>query len=66
MVQIILDLEKCMGCGSCIEICPANIYLMNPKTNKPRIDNPDNCFGCKACEILCDINAISVNILIEI
>ena len=64
MVEIVINLELCVGCGSCINKCPAAIYSLDELSNKPEINDLDNCLECKACEIQCKTSAISVNILI--
>ena len=44
---------KCVGCGACVQQCPANAITLNPLT----IDR-DKCIGCGKCVGLCPIDAI--------
>jgi heterodisulfide reductase subunit A len=64
----VVDEKQCIGCGTCIEICPFNapqlidvevkaeeiVYL----AKKSRI-NPAMCKGCGSCAASCPVGAIS-------
>ncbi len=60
MPRIIVDLEKCNGCGTCVDACPVSVYELDEETKKTNVVNPDECLDCKACEIQCDSEAIQV------
>ena len=32
-IEIVIDEEKCVGCGTCVEVCPVNL-LQIKKVNK--------------------------------
>ncbi|MHA1269232.1 MAG: 4Fe-4S dicluster domain-containing protein [Candidatus Helarchaeota archaeon] len=64
MVKINIDFEKCVGCGLCVNACPASIYYLTPESDKIQINNTENCLECKACEIQCQKGAIYINTLI--
>lgn len=53
-----LDSKKCIGCGTCIEVCPHNVF--NLKSGKVEIINRDSCMECGACAKNCAFNAIYV------
>jgi len=44
---------KCVGCGACVQQCPANALTLNPLA----IDR-DKCIGCGKCVGLCPLDAI--------
>ena len=47
--------SKCTGCGTCVEVCPAEaIKLVNDKSE---IDQ-DECLECGACQSECVNGAI--------
>ena len=51
-----IDLEKCNGCGDCIELCPAGtVSLVNGKAT---IVKPEDCDYCTDCEAICPSEAI--------
>ncbi|MGB2986375.1 MAG: 4Fe-4S dicluster domain-containing protein [Phycisphaerae bacterium] len=52
----VVDVEKCTGCGDCVECCPTeSIKLENEKA----VVN-DDCIDCGACVDECPNEAISV------
>jgi len=57
--KIKVDLEKCVGCGTCIETCPFN--LRKVVDGKSFVD-PNRCLGCGRCITVCPNGAISVDI----
>ena len=53
----VVDLDKCTGCGTCVDSCPTNaIKLENDKAVIP----PDDCVECGACVDTCPTGAITV------
>jgi len=53
----IIDLERCTGCGQCVEICAFDALKL--KRNKPVL-NQFFCEGCGACEVICPVKAITM------
>ena len=51
-----VDPEKCVGCGSCANICAHNGPMMQ-RNGKMRIDWV-NCMGCGRCVDVCPVGAI--------
>jgi len=60
MPRIIVDFEKCTGCGTCVDACPVSVYELDEETKKTKIVNPNECLDCKACEIQCEAEAIQI------
>jgi NAD-dependent dihydropyrimidine dehydrogenase PreA subunit len=59
MYRIIIDREKCEGCGECVDACPAGILGM--VDNKADVvGDPDDCLGCEACVAVCPSEACVV------
>jgi len=58
MPKPIIDYKKCTSCGSCIEVCPVQVFEKEDK--KTVVKKPDECIGCRACEAQCPKQAISV------
>lgn len=51
-----IDLEKCNGCGDCIELCPCGIVtLVNGKATIVKLEG---CDYCTECEAFCPSGAI--------
>ena len=58
MVKIIVDNEKCTGCGSCVETCPVEVFEIKDEKSVPV--NVEECLVCRACEAQCPESAIQV------
>lgn len=58
LVKINVNLDKCTGCGTCVDVCPAEVYeLKDGKSSPVKVDE---CLVCRACETQCPENAIEV------
>lgn len=59
-MDVIVDEEKCIGCGRCQEICPA-VFHLNEALGKAEVIDPEACefVGCcEAAEENCPVEAI--------
>ena len=54
-----LTLDKCIGCGNCVLVCPHRIFGL--REQKVEILDPDACMECGACAKNCPTGAIYVN-----
>ena len=54
--MIVINKNKCVGCGKCAEICPGN--LLQIKNRRAEIRDVRDCWGCTACVKICPKNAI--------
>ena len=55
-MAVVVDVEKCTGCGDCVENCPTeSIKLEN---DKAVVD--DDCIECGVCIDECPNDAISM------
>ena len=50
--QAVIDVEKCITCGKCVELCRFNAI------NDYQVD-PIHCEGCKVCVVNCPVEAIN-------
>jgi ferredoxin len=58
VVTLKLDEEKCIGCGTCLFVCPRAV--LSPANGKIEIVNLDACMECGACSRNCPVEALSV------
>ena len=58
MYEIIVDNEKCIGCGECVDICPMEVYELQDEKSVPV--NSEECVGCESCIEVCEQEAITV------
>lgn len=49
--------EKCIGCGACMKICPANAIGLK---KKKAILVKERCIGCGECTVVCRTGAIEI------
>lgn len=55
-----VNVEKCLGCGSCSEWCPAGAITVSGESPGAFIDR-EKCLGCGECTITCRSGAIEVD-----
>jgi len=58
MARILVDNEKCTGCGTCVDVCPVGVFEINNEKSVPV--KTDECLVCRACEVQCPQSAIQV------
>jgi NAD-dependent dihydropyrimidine dehydrogenase PreA subunit len=58
LVKIKINLEKCTGCGTCVDVCPVGVYEL--QDGKSSAVNADECIACRVCETECPENAIEI------
>lgn len=58
----IIDEEKCINCGLCVERCPEDIIGWLEEKKTPKIYYPDECWHCAVCVVDCPQNAIKLYI----
>jgi NAD-dependent dihydropyrimidine dehydrogenase PreA subunit len=51
--------DKCTGCGRCVEVCPQGVFVMQDK--RAKVTDRDLCMECGACARNCDSGALSVD-----
>ena len=53
-----VDIEKCGGCRTCVDICPVEVYELQDNKSVPV--NADDCIGCESCVEECKKGAITI------
>jgi len=56
--HIVVEKDKCTGCGECAENCPGEVYEIVDSKAVPV--NIEECHGCHTCEEVCPEIAITV------
>lgn len=65
MPKIEVDVERCKGCGYCVEACPQDILELAERFNSMgyhpvECADCSKCTGCTFCAIMCPDLAITV------
>jgi NAD-dependent dihydropyrimidine dehydrogenase PreA subunit len=58
MVKILVDNDKCTGCGTCVDVCPVSVYEIRDEKAVPV--KTYGCLLCRACEVQCPERAIQI------
>ena len=58
MKEIIIDDELCIGCSSCVDMCPADEPVLQIVDEKAVVIGIENCTDCYACGVNCEYEAI--------
>lgn len=68
--ELILDREKCTGCGTCSRVCPKEAISRGPiaatrrfpKTEDiiPEVYDPEKCVFCGTCVFMCPFGALTL------
>lgn len=55
----VIEIEDCVGCGSCVEICP-QVFVLNESLEKAQVINPSGCTEEKINEVIetCPVSCI--------
>ena len=63
--KIIIDTERCKGCGLCVIVCPKNSIVISKQSNKngyfPAAATNSDCTGCCFCAVICPEAIIEVH-----
>ncbi len=51
------DLDKCTGCGTCVDACPSEALSLEDE--KVKVDE-DACVDCGACVDECPVEALEM------
>ena len=62
---IVVDKERCKGCGVCASACPCDVLALSAEVNSKGYPvawmvNPDSCTGCASCAVICPDSCITV------
>ena len=53
------DLSACIGCKTCVKVCPMDVMWFNDDVNKSVIAYVEQCISCGQCYLNCPTNSLS-------
>jgi 2-oxoglutarate ferredoxin oxidoreductase subunit delta len=64
--KIVIDTERCKGCGLCITVCPKKNIEVSQDSNKsgyfPAQAQDTECTACTRCAIVCPEGIIEIRL----
>lgn len=61
MSVIRIDLNKCVGCENCVNICPMDVFYFDETAHKSVLAYPENCQSCGQCYVNCQGRALGIS-----
>ena len=58
----VINEDRCTACGTCVNVCPQDVFFGSKKKAIPTIAYPDECWHCNACVLDCPEDAIELRI----
>lgn len=56
----VIDKEKCIGCGTCANICGMDCFGPAEPGKVPEVRYWEDCWHCRACVMDCPVSAIDL------
>ena len=58
--EIVIDEEKCIGCGICVDFCNVDAIAVNIERGVLEVVALEDCIECHSCQQNCPEGAIMV------
>ena len=51
----VIDEQKCTACGTCVKVCPQDVFWGSVNKETPTITYPEECWHCNSCVLDCPV-----------
>jgi len=51
----IIHKDSCIACGTCVDICPLDVFFGSEDNEIPVVAYPEECWHCNACVLDCPV-----------
>lgn len=58
----VIDKKTCVNCGTCVDICPTDVFRKAQSGDVPDVKYPEECWHCNSCVLDCPTKAVSLRI----
>ncbi|MDD4956819.1 MAG: 4Fe-4S dicluster domain-containing protein [Candidatus Omnitrophica bacterium] len=57
---VMIDEDKCIGCGACVDLCPTKILYIDRTSGKCGVRDELQCDRLRGCERVCPVGALKI------
>ena len=57
---VIIDEKLCIGCGTCVSLCPNKILYIDEKNGKCKVSDESKCDHLRGCVKICPVGALKI------
>ena len=57
---VVIDEERCVGCGACVSLCPQKILYIDGNSGKCKAADETKCDRLRGCMDVCPVEAIRI------
>ncbi len=61
MSVVRINLDRCIGCKRCVDVCPMDVLYFDPEARKSILAYPENCQNCGQCYVNCPTGSIGIS-----
>ena len=62
-LEIVFDLDRCIGLFECYEVCPVDCWRLDPQHRRVEFIGAERCIACNACVLQCSADAIELRVV---
>jgi 2-oxoglutarate ferredoxin oxidoreductase subunit delta len=60
MPTLQIENQGCRACSLCVDVCPTQVFELEPTQQVAKASRSDDCIGCCSCEYICPSRCLTV------